>query len=134
MIQQAFGYVDLEEILEKIPGKKYLVEFDDGGNILQRVNYTPYENCEITLKNHNTKVGISVDSAVTLDEDIIYYWKESEKLNAGDSFSLEYKKECPVCEGTGVIRDLKEIAFKGDYHWVEEECPNCEGTGKVEVK
>lgn len=56
---QLYSRLKLEEILDLIPGDKFLVEFDENDHIQQAIKYNIYEYTEIEKQLSDTRLGIA---------------------------------------------------------------------------
>ena len=56
---QLYSRLKLEEILDLIPGDKFLVEFDENDHIRQAIKYNIYEYTEIEKQLSDTRLGIA---------------------------------------------------------------------------
>ena len=56
---QLYSRLKLEEILDLIPGDKFLVEFDENDHIQQAIKYNIYEYTEIEKQLPDTRLGIA---------------------------------------------------------------------------
>lgn len=90
--------ISLGEMIQMIPGRAYLVEFD-GYGIINKVKYNPYEKCTIEKSDYQSRIGIAVE------DEVIYEWRGDMWFTG--SFSLE-PMEKKYTESR-IILDRKEI-------------------------
>lgn len=45
-------------------------------------------------------------------------------------------RECPECEGTGIVKHIVNAWSCGDYYgyYADFECEACDGTGEIDVE
>lgn len=114
--------------------------FGQGGRQRQRASsVTPGSDLKIRLKLNLEEIATGVEKRIKVRK-----WKPCDTCNGTGARSSSSTTACPVCHGTGEVRQVTRSAFGqfinvttcancgGEGHIIKEPCLACHGEGRVQ--
>jgi molecular chaperone DnaJ len=114
--------------------------FGQGGRQRQRApSVTPGSDLKIRLKLNLEEIATGVEKRIKVRK-----WKPCDTCNGTGARSSSATTACPVCHGTGEVRQVTRSAFGqfinvttcancgGEGHIIKEPCLACHGEGRVQ--